>query len=73
MAVNIRQRAKRTPGRTNEDTARITLRLDAEIVRELDEVAGRYGASRTSVVEALLQSKQTLDALIEETGRRSED
>ena len=67
MPVAIRPARKRVGGRTEKDTQVVSVRLSSDLVAQLDAVASATGASRTSLLEALMQTRQTLDDLSNET------
>ena len=67
MPTVIRPARKRVGGRTQEQTKVVSVRLSSDLVAQLDAVAIATGASRTSLMEALMRTRQTLDALSNET------
>jgi predicted transcriptional regulator len=67
MPVAIRPARKRVGGRTEKDTQVVSVRLSSDLVAQLDAVASATGASRTSLLEALMRTRKTLDDLSNET------
>jgi len=67
MPTAIRPARKRVGGRTEKETRVFSVRLSTDLVAQLDAVATATGASRTSLIEALMRTRQTLDALSNET------
>jgi predicted transcriptional regulator len=67
MPTAIRPARKRVGGRTEKETRVVSVRLSSDLVAQLDAVALATGASRTSLMEALMRTRQTLDALSNET------